>query len=220
VQVSSPTAQPTASTQPVPVASGSAPATVAAAAGGATTAGQGSSGHLGEGVGVPVTTVSTPATRSTPTPPSAGPGRLVVTAGQLNGRTVLTLSNPGGSSVSWHASPDASWLRLSRDSGVLAAGTQATVLVTVDDAIAPDGSWTAHVRFAPGGAVVTVTGSGGRRGMPSPSPSASSASPTPTPTPSQSSASPTPTPTASTSDCPGASPDCSAPSGAAAPQGG
>ncbi|MFD0329964.1 hypothetical protein ACFQZC_21515 [Streptacidiphilus monticola] len=122
--------------------------------------------------------------------------------------------------MSWHASPDASWLRLSRDSGVLAAGTQATVLVTVDDAIAPDGSWTAHVRFAPGGAVVTVTGSGGRRGMPSPSPSASSASPTPTPTPSQSSASPTPTPTASPSDCPGASPDCSAPSGAAAPQGG
>jgi DNA-directed RNA polymerase specialized sigma24 family protein len=176
---------------------------------GVTTAG---GGHLGENIGFTITSPS-PSASSAPggAPGEAqgggtSPGQLQVGAAQSGDRTVITLANTGGSALMWTASTDAAWLRLSRDGGTLAPGAQLTVLVSVDESRAPADPWSARIVLSPSGAVVTLSGPGTRRGVPSPSPTPTagptSASPTPTPTPSGTppqSPTPTPTPTPSTS---------------------
>ena len=113
-------------------------------------------------------------------PPAGGgplapaPVRLQVSAGELGGRTVVTLVNSGGTPVAWQAATAAAWLRLSRDSGTLQPGERLTLVVTVDRSALPEGPWTAFVSVTPSGSVVTLHGpgagpaGGGRRGMPPP----------------------------------------------------
>lgn len=170
-------------------------------------------GHLGENVaftvGSPSPSASSPgggAPGGAPGGGPASPGHLQVGAAQSGDRTVITLTNTGGSALMWTAATDAPWLRLSRDGGTLAPGAQLTVLVTVDESAAPADPWSARIVFQPSGAVVTLSGPGTRRGGPTPSstPSGSptSASPTPTPTPTPSSSAtrgPTPSATPSAS---------------------
>lgn len=106
----------------------------------------------------------------------AGTGRLAVDARSVNGATVITLHASGGSPVRWSASAEGSWLRMSRSSGVLRPGESTTVRVTVDRGREPSGAWSAQVRIAPAGAVVTIEGHGAESppsgedpGKPSPS---------------------------------------------------
>jgi DNA-directed RNA polymerase specialized sigma24 family protein len=185
-------------------------------------------GRLGENIGFTITSPS-PSASSAPGGAPGGaqgggtsPGQLQVGAAQSGDRTVITLTNTGGSALMWTASTDAPWLRLSRDGGTLAPGAQLTVLVSVDESRAPADPWSARIVLSPSGAVVTLSGPGTRRGVPSPSPtptfsptsSPTPASPTPTPTPSGTpTPSPTPTPTPSTSGsqsgAPSASPSAS-----------
>ncbi|WP_051942771.1 BACON domain-containing protein [Streptacidiphilus rugosus] len=173
------------------------------------------SGHLGENVSF----TGVPSAAPTPIPvtsdggpqppvgvPVAGPGVLTVTATQSGARTLITLANSGGSPLLWTATSRAPWLRLSRDGGTLAPGAQLTVLVTVDEAAAPTDAWTAQILFRPSGSVVTLSGSGSRRGIPTPTPTPTptrTSTPTPTASPSPSggaTASPTPSPTVTPSD--------------------
>ncbi|SEL41985.1 BACON domain-containing protein [Streptacidiphilus jiangxiensis] len=201
VRVSEPQASPSAlAAQP-----GLAAATPSA---GATTQG---GGHLGENIAF---TVASPSPSASPSPASgtpdaggrggglqSGPGELRIGAAQSGDRTVITLTNAGGSPLLWTASTNASWLRLSRDGGTLAPGAQLTVLVSVDESAAPADPWSARIVFQPSGAVVTLSGPGNRRSGPSPSPSTASPTPTPTPTPT-----PSPSQTPSTSPSDSASP--------------
>jgi DNA-directed RNA polymerase specialized sigma24 family protein len=110
-----------------------------------------------------------------PSPVRPGPGRLTLTAHQQGRDTVVTLTNPGGSRLRWHATAQAAWLLPSRTSGTLAPGESATVVISVDNAAQPSGTWSGRVVFAPSGAAVTVEGAG-----PTPDPSPS---PTPSPDP-------------------------------------
>ncbi|MEU8513210.1 sigma-70 family RNA polymerase sigma factor [Kitasatospora sp. NPDC048722] len=123
-------------------------------------------------------------------------GLLTVEAGEYGSRTVLTLTNSGGSEIRWHAVVDAAWLRLSRDSGTLEPGRRITVIVTVDDGLAPATHWTARIALPPSEAVVTLDGGPQDRGGSSSAP----ASPTPTAEPTAT-ATPAPgtTPTATAS---------------------
>jgi DNA-directed RNA polymerase specialized sigma24 family protein len=115
------------------------------------------------------------------TPPAAsvppGAGWLQVTARPGRGRTYVTLTAAGGAPVHWTASTSAYWLEFSSRSGTLAPGDTVTLVIGVDRALEPRGSWQAEIRFSPGGATVTLRGSS-RRSVPPPA----SSSPTPTTT--------------------------------------
>ncbi|MEE1786769.1 sigma-70 family RNA polymerase sigma factor [Streptomyces sp. SP17BM10] len=144
-------------------------------------------------------------------------GLLTVEAGEYGNRTVLTLTNSGGSEIRWHAVVDAAWLRLSRDSGTLEPGQRITVIVTVDDDLAPAAHWTARIALPPSEAVVTLEGGPQDRGGSTSAP----ASPTPTAAPTATatpapSASPTATATPSTTPAPTATPTAQ-PTGTPAP---
>ncbi|MFF7586792.1 sigma-70 family RNA polymerase sigma factor [Kitasatospora purpeofusca] len=145
-------------------------------------------------------------------------GLLTVEAGEYGNRTVLTLTNSGGTEIRWHAVVDASWLRLSRDSGTLAPGQRITVIVSVDEDLAPATRWTARIALPPSQAVVTLEGGPQHRGgstsapaepgtgeptaAPSPAPTGGPApSGTPSPT-----APPTATPAPTTTPTGGATP--------------
>ncbi|MFF4813119.1 hypothetical protein ACFY2K_00900 [Kitasatospora sp. NPDC001309] len=91
-------------------------------------------------------------------------GLLTVEAGEYGSRTVLTLTNSGTTEIRWHAVTDAGWLRLSRDSGTLAPGQRITVIVTVDEDLAPTTHWTARIALPPSQAVVTLEGGPQNRG--------------------------------------------------------
>ncbi|MEV7025962.1 sigma-70 family RNA polymerase sigma factor, partial [Kitasatospora sp. NPDC093558] len=122
-------------------------------------------------------------------------GLLTVEAGEYGSRTVLTLTNSGATDIRWHAVVDAAWLRLSRDSGTLEPGRRITVIVTVDDDLAPAEHWTARIALPPSEAVVTLEGGPQNRG--------GSASPTASPTPT---AAPTTAPTAAPTAAPTGAP--------------
>ncbi|MFJ4793408.1 BACON domain-containing protein [Kitasatospora purpeofusca] len=143
-------------------------------------------------------------------------GLLTVEAGEYGNRTVLTLTNSGGTEIRWHAVVDVSWLRLSRDSGTLAPGQRITVIVSVDEDLAPATRWTARIALPPSQAVVTLEGGPQHRGgstsapaepgtgeptaVPSPTPTggpAPSGTPAPTAAPTVTPA-PTSTPTGGT----------------------
>ncbi|MFJ3790532.1 sigma-70 family RNA polymerase sigma factor [Kitasatospora sp. NPDC090091] len=99
---------------------------------------------------------------------SAAAGLLTVEAGEYGNRTVLTLTNSGTTEIRWRAVVDAAWLRLSRDAGTLAPGQRITVIVSVDDDLAPTTPWTARIALPPSQAVVTLEGGPHRRGGPTP----------------------------------------------------
>ncbi|MBF9073511.1 BACON domain-containing protein [Streptacidiphilus fuscans] len=178
-------------------------------------------GRLGENVAFTVTTpgvTTPPGTVPIPVGSSGvGAGQLDVGAAESGGRTLITLTNTGGSALLWTASVQAPWIRLSRDGGTLAPGAQLTVLVTVDEDATPRDPWSAQIVFQPSGSTVTLYGTGSsRRGIPSPTPSPTSASPTPPPTPSSSptpTPTPTPTPSASASGTPSTAPSGATPPG-------
>ncbi|MGY5032704.1 BACON domain-containing protein [Streptomyces sp. 900116325] len=149
-----------------------------------------------------------------------GPGRLAVTAHSSGATTLITLTASGGAPVAWSARADASWLRLSRQSGTLAAGESVTIHAYVDHAREPAGAWSASIRLAPSGSTVLVRGhravptpSGGPTGPTKPShPSHPSVPPSTSPHPTDPTPSPTnpePSPDPSTSSDP--SPDPSDP---------
>ncbi|MFF5277915.1 hypothetical protein [Streptomyces sp. NPDC000133] len=163
-----------------------------------------------------------------------GPGRLAVTAHSSGATTLITLTASGGAPVAWSARADASWLRLSRHSGTLAAGESVTIHAYVDHAREPAGAWSASIRLAPSGSTVLVRGhraapapSGGPTGPTKPShpshpsvPPSTSPGPThptdPTPSPTNPEPSPDPStpsdPSPDPSD-PGTSPSDPAPTG-------
>ncbi|MEV8093734.1 sigma-70 family RNA polymerase sigma factor [Kitasatospora sp. NPDC085879] len=118
-----------------------------------------------------------------PAPPAlpAGPGRLTVEASEWGSRTVITLTNSGGTAIHWHAVVGVDWLRLSRDEGTLEPGQRITVTVTVDEERVPAGHWTAKIALPPSEAVVTLEGGPTQRGG-HPDGPADSGSPTPAPT--------------------------------------
>ncbi|MFF1835163.1 hypothetical protein ACFVXE_13295 [Streptomyces sp. NPDC058231] len=89
-----------------------------------------------------------------------GPGPLRITARSSGGTTLITLTASGGTPVAWSARADASWLRLSRSSGTLAAGESVTIHVLVDRAREPAGPWRARVGLAPSGSAVAISGYG------------------------------------------------------------
>ena len=169
-------------------------------------------GRRGAGVGPaatpaaagPAAAATAPAAAGGAAPaPVAAPARLAVSASEVGGRTLITLTDSGGTAVAWQASTPAPWLRLSRDEGTLQPGATITVLVTVDEALTPAGPWSAQLTIRPAGAVVTLKGPGTGRSTPPPSSSpAPSQPPGATPTPSASaggSASAAPTTSASPS---------------------
>ncbi len=167
------------------------PTLVAAPAGGAAT---GPSGPGTPGSGAPV--------------PS---GLLTVEAGEYGNRTVLTLTNSGGTEIRWHAVVDASWLRLSRDSGTLAPGQRITVIVSVDEDLAPATRWTARIALPPSQAVVTLEGGPQHRGGSTSAPAEpGTAEPTTTPGPTPTGG-PTPSGTPSPSGPPTGTPTPTAP---------
>ncbi|RKE19771.1 BACON domain-containing protein [Streptomyces sp. TLI_171] len=176
-----------------------------------------------QGPAVPVpsrgsTVLSSPTLTAEPAP---APSRLTVEAGEYGNRTVITLTNTGGSALSWHAVLDVDWLRLSRDAGTLAPGQRITVTVTVDESRVPESKWTAHLALPPSTAVVTLEGGTDHRGVPTPeptpTPSASvpaSPSPSDSPSPAGPSGSTSPSPSASPSAPASSSPSPSAPASA------
>ncbi|GAA2129205.1 hypothetical protein GCM10009760_00230 [Kitasatospora kazusensis] len=171
-----------------------------------------------QGAAVPVPSRGASAPAAHPAPPASGgtaadpapapapapaAGQLTVEANDYAGRTILTLTNSGGTAIDWHAVVDAAWLRLSRDSGSLDPGQRITVTVTVDESRAPQTHWTARIALPPSEAVVTLEGGPpAPTGQPTPPPTSSappSTGPSPSPSASPSSAPPptqTPTPTA------------------------
>ncbi|MEV6979265.1 hypothetical protein [Kitasatospora sp. NPDC093806] len=148
-------------------------------------------------------------------PAPAPSGLLTVEAGEYGNRTVLTLTNSGTTEIRWHAVVDAGWLRLSRDAGTLAPGQRITVIVSVDDDLAPATRWTARIALPPSQAVVTLEGGPQHRGGATPAPAEpGGAGPTTEPGPSPSSS---PSPTATEHPSPGPSSPASTPSGTATP---
>ncbi|MER5770186.1 hypothetical protein [Streptomyces sp. NPDC001985] len=130
-----------------------------------------------------------------PSAPPVRPGRLTV-ASETTGETArITLRASGGAPVRWTVWTDASWVRLSRTSGVLRPGEEVTVRVGVGEG-EPVGEWRARVGVNPAGEVIPLRG----EGAPPPSAPATSLSPAPSsplpPSPSLSvSPSPPPPPT-------------------------
>ncbi|MFJ1752988.1 hypothetical protein [Kitasatospora sp. NPDC088134] len=172
------------------------------------------------------TPLSSPTLTAEPAPPASLADQLTVEAGEYGSRTVLTLTNSGAGTLSWHAVVDVDWLRLSRDSGTLAPGQRITVTVTVDETRAPRSKWAAHLALPPSDAVVTLEGGSDQRGLPTPEPTptpstgpadpAPSASPS-SPSPSSSTGAPaSPSPSGTATPTP-TSPDPSAPSSSAPP---
>nr|WSX77527.1 hypothetical protein OH826_28985 [Streptomyces sp. NBC_00899] len=149
-------------------------------------------------------------------PASPGAGYLTVAAAPSAGRTLVTLTASGTADVWWSATTQAGWLRLSATSGVLHPGESATLTISVVRALAPAGSWTAAVSFAPADATVILRGSTRRSAPPSghsspppASPPPTTSAPTPTPTPTETSPTsepptrtPTPTDTATAAETP------------------
>ncbi|GAA1414425.1 hypothetical protein GCM10009639_68110 [Kitasatospora putterlickiae] len=149
-----------------------------------------------------------PAAADAPEAPSAATpsGLLTVEAGEYGSRTVLTLTNAGGTEIHWHAVVDAPWLRLSRDAGTLAPGQRITVIAGVDEDLAPATRWTARIALPPSQAVVTLAGGPQHRGGGTPSPTTpATAEPTATPSTTPT-ASPTPTPTPTPTSTPTSTP--------------
>ncbi|NLU75421.1 sigma-70 family RNA polymerase sigma factor [Streptomyces sp. HNM0575] len=114
-------------------------------------------------------------------------GRLSVDARAAGDSTLIRLSASGSSPVRWSMSGGAPWLAFSRTSGVLSPGETMTVRVTVIRSREPAGYWSAHIRVAPSGAVVTMQGRGSGSSSPTPPPSED-----PTPPPSDDPTSPPP----------------------------
>ncbi|MFE9426616.1 sigma-70 family RNA polymerase sigma factor [Kitasatospora sp. NPDC006697] len=174
-----------------------------------------------QGLAVPVPAagaVPLSSPRLQPAPLPAPAAALDVTAGSYGNRTVLTLTNTGGSPLDWHAVVGCDWLRLSRDSGSLAPGQRITVIVTVDDQHAPDADWTASIALPPSSAVVTLSGGPNRRGVPAPGPSASATDTPPAGTTPSASAKPSGSASATPSDAPSAGSSAStAPSSSESP---
>ncbi|MFD0279883.1 sigma-70 family RNA polymerase sigma factor [Kitasatospora sp. NPDC127111] len=149
--------------------------------------------------------------------PASG-GLLTVEAGDYGTRTVLTLTNSGVTEIRWHAEVDAGWLRLSRDAGTLAPGQRITVIVTVDENLAPAAHWTARIALRPSQAVVTLEGGphhrGGSTSAPAEPTESATAGPTSGPTAGPTSgptAGPTAGPTGSGSPSPGGTPSTAPP---------
>ncbi|MBM9438820.1 BACON domain-containing protein [Actinacidiphila bryophytorum] len=115
-------------------------------------------------------------------PVAPGAGYLRVAAVPAAGRTLVTLTASGSADVRWSASTQAGWLRLSATSGVLHPGESVTLTITVVRALAPGGSWTAAVAFAPANATVILRGSS-RRSFPPPGSSSPPASSPPSSAP-------------------------------------
>ncbi|MER6359845.1 sigma-70 family RNA polymerase sigma factor [Kitasatospora sp. NPDC001527] len=151
-------------------------------------------------IAAPTAPVGTPGAGASPS------GLLTVEAGEYGSRTVLTLTNSGGTDIHWHAVVDAPWLRLSRDAGTLAPGQRITVIANVDEDLAPATRWTARIALPPSQAVVTLEGGPQHRGGATPSPvgpspvGPSTAGPTPAPsgTPTGGAPAPSATPTPTT----------------------
>ncbi|MFJ9775291.1 sigma-70 family RNA polymerase sigma factor [Kitasatospora sp. NPDC101157] len=142
----------------------------------------------------------------------AAAGLLTVEAGEYGSRTVLTLTNSGTTEIRWHAVTDAGWLRLSRDSGTLAPGQRITVIVTVDEDLAPTARWTARIALPPSQAVVTLEGGPQNRGGSTPSSAESSSVPSSAPAPSSGSPSGPPSGSSSpSSGAPSGGPSATAP---------
>ncbi|MFC8454916.1 sigma-70 family RNA polymerase sigma factor [Kitasatospora sp. NPDC057223] len=187
--------------------------------------------------------IAGPALHSVPVPaplpvavPDAAPaagapapaGLLTVEAAEYGSRTVITMTNSGGTDIHWHAVLDADWLRLSRDSGTLEPGRRITVTVTVDEERAPGTAWTARIALPPSQAVVTLEGGPQQRGGATPAPAdpsvpatAPPASPAPSATasgtpsaPPSSSPAGTPPPDPAATPAPTATPGAPAPSSA------
>ncbi|MFE4606695.1 hypothetical protein ACFRKE_38190, partial [Kitasatospora indigofera] len=184
-----------------------------------------------QGPAVPVpalgsTPIASPALHSAPVPLPAAPGPapaglLTVEAAEYGSRTVITMTNSGGTEIHWHAVLDVDWLRLSRDAGTLAPGQRITVTVTVDEDRTPTGAWTARIALPPSQAVVTLEGGPHQRGG-SPSapadpatgpgpgtgsgPGPSTGTPADTPTGSPGTAPATPAPTGTPSSTPTGTP--------------
>ncbi|MFD7531320.1 hypothetical protein ACFV8E_27605 [Streptomyces sp. NPDC059849] len=157
----------------------------------------------------------------------SGPGRdgvggLTVEARSSGGRTLIRLTASGGAPVAWSARADASWVRLSRYSGTLAAGESVTVHVLVDHRREPAGPWSARIALAPSGSAVVIRGHGATRPSPggpgrpttTPGPSrppTSSPGPSPSTDPTPDPSDPAPTPTDSGPTDPSSSPDPTGP---------
>ncbi|MEU3508097.1 hypothetical protein ABZ733_09210 [Streptomyces longwoodensis] len=148
--------------------------------------GSGIDGADGSDVSVEVVSVSGAGTK--------GPGSLSVTASSRGDTTLITLtaSADADGPVTWSASTGASWLYLSRSSGILAPGESVTVKVYVDPLREPAGQWHARVAIAPAGAVVSIEGHGAVPHGPGPSGPGSGSPSGPPPS------SPEPTPSTST----------------------
>jgi hypothetical protein len=111
-------------------------------------------------------------------------GRLSVDARPVSGATLIRLTASGSSPVRWSMSPGASWLSLSRTSGVLRPGQSYTVRVSVVRSREPSGAWSANIRVSPSGAVVTIQGRGSGSTPPSNPPSDDPSTPPSDPPPS------------------------------------
>lgn len=138
---------------------------------------------------------------------ATGAGRLSVDARPVGGATLIRLTANGGSAVRWSMSGGAPWLALSRTSGVLRPGESTTVRVTVVRGREPAGAWSAHLRVAPSGAVVTIQG----RGSGSTSPTPPSDEPTKPPSDEPTTPPPSNEPTTPPSDPPGSGDPTSSP---------
>ncbi|WP_461019595.1 BACON domain-containing protein [Streptomyces daliensis] len=146
----------------------------------------------------------TPSASGTSTGTRGGTAQLAVDARSAGRSTLITLTARGGSPVRWSASAEAPWLVLSRTSGVLRPGESTTLRVSVDRSREPSRAWSAGIRFAPSGAVVTLEGRG--QGSPPPSGDPSpppSGDPSPTDPPSSEDPSPSDPPADDPSTGPG-----------------
>ncbi|WP_326766258.1 hypothetical protein OG978_18255 [Streptomyces sp. NBC_01591] len=137
----------------------------------------------------------------------SGPGRdgvggLTVEARSSGGTTLIRLTASGGAPVAWSARADASWVRLSRYSGTLAAGESVTIHALVDHWREPAGPWSARIALAPSGSAVVIRGNGAP--PPSPGGPGHPAEPSATPGPSEPPTS-SPDPNPSTDPTPGPS---------------
>ncbi|WP_432123141.1 hypothetical protein [Streptomyces sp. S1] len=112
-------------------------------------------------VSVEVVSPGGPTGSGTPSAPGeSAPGWVTVTARGHGDLTLLTLTAAGDAPVDWALWTDAPWLYVSRASGTLRPGEQATIAVRVDHAREPAGAWSARIGVNPSGAVVRITGTG------------------------------------------------------------